>query len=232
MKIIFEDPITDNIVADSECLDLWEQDMSVPVVETEGGKYIDLAHYFVMPGAVGARLESDYLPEATKPTFDNSQIYLKTNYGVVQMSGQAYRRAKQGVGAFISWAERAFPDLVRRATDSIDRQLMGTGYGILAQVADASPSTTVTLENSFGVSSLTNAYLNFQPGMQLRYSPNVNASSPRALVATVLTTSPTGTAGTLTIDQLPTSAAQNDYIFPERRECHIRLRRWDGRRRN
>ena len=214
MKVIFEEPLTDNIVAYSEMLDCWEQDLAVPVMETDGGRYIDLAHYFQLPGAVGARLENDYMPEATPPKFDNSQIYLKTNYAVIQMSGTAYRRAKQGPGAFISWADRALPDVVRRMTDNIDRQLVGTGQGILARVTDASPSTTVTLGSAYGVSGLTNAYLLFQPGMQVRYSPNADASSPRALVATVNSYAPTGTAGTLTISQLPTSAAQNDYIFP------------------
>lgn len=215
LKIIFSEPLTDNIVADSETLDIFEQDMNVQTDETTGGQYIQLAHYFQLPGSVGARLESDYLPEAVPPQFDNSQIFLKRVYGTVQMSGEVYRRAKQGEGSFISWAERALPDLVRRVTNDIDRQLMGYGQAICARVGDASPSTTVNLLSAYGVANLTNANLLFSRGMQLRYSPNADASSPRAGVALVqksMQSSTTG-AGSLTISALPTGAAQNDYIF-------------------
>lgn len=213
MKIIFSEPLTDNIIADSELLDVFEQDMNVQTDETTGGQFIQLAHYFQLPGTVGARAEMDYLPEPVAPKFDNSQIFLKKNQATVQMSGEAYRRAKQGEGAFISWAERALPDLVRRLTNDIDRQLMGYGQGILARVADASPSTTVNLTAAYGVAGLTNANLLFLEGQTLRYSPNPDASSPRALVAQVTLTSNAGTAGQITINQLPTSAALNDYIF-------------------
>jgi len=215
MKIIFSEPVTDNVIADSELLDIFEQDISVPTEETTGGQFIQLAHYFRLPGSVGARLESDYIPVSNQPKFDNSFIFLKKNQAVIEMSGEAYRRAKQGEGAFLSWAERALPDVVRRLTNDIDRQLMGFGQGQLARVGDASPSTTVNLISPYGVASLTNANLLFIEGQTLRYSPNADASSPRALVATVTAVNSGGTfnAGQLTIDQLPTSAAQNDYIF-------------------
>lgn len=215
LKIIFSEPLTDNIVADSELLDIFEQDMNVQTDETTGGQFIQLAHYFQLPGTVGARAEGDYLPEPVPPKFDNSQIFLKKNQATVQMSGEAYRRAKQGEGAFISWAERALPDLVRRLTNDMDRQLMGYGQGVMGRVGDASPSTTVGLISAYGVAGLTNANLLFIEGQTLRYSPNPDASSPRALVGQVNTVTSGGAfgAGQLVLNQLPTSAAQNDYIF-------------------
>lgn len=212
MKIIF-DELTDNIVADSEGLDIYEQQMNVQTVESDGGRYISLSHYYQMPGSVGARLENDYIPEAGPPGFATSQIYMKKNMGTVQMSGEAYRRAKEGPGAFITWGKEALPSLVRRMTDNIDRQIFGYGQGIMARVSDASPSTTVLLTSVYGVSGLTQGYTLFNDGMTLRYGPNADASALRSGVATVKNVAKAGAAGTLTIDALPTSAAQNDYIF-------------------
>src|SRR5215469_5265910 len=79
MKIIFSEPLTDNIIVDSELLDIFEHDISIPTEETTGGQFIQLAHYFWLPGTVGARLETDYLPVATPPQFNNSFIFLKKN---------------------------------------------------------------------------------------------------------------------------------------------------------
>lgn len=46
LKLIFQEPLTENIIDDSELLEIFENDMNVRTDEESGGKYIQLAHYF------------------------------------------------------------------------------------------------------------------------------------------------------------------------------------------
>lgn len=173
MKVIFEEPISDNIVAESELLDIFEQDMNVRVNETTGGRYIELAHYFHLPAGVGARaLEGDYIPVPEGPTIRNSQVYLKKIEGTVEMSGDTMRRVRQGEGAFLDWADRALPDLVKRVSSELDRMLIGDGTGQLATVAaigaaDAAGNIPITIANAYGFTGYANPFLLFMENQRV-----------------------------------------------------------------
>lgn len=183
MKAIFQEPLTNSIVADSELLDLFEQDMNVQVNQTTGGRYIELAHYFSLPAGVGARsLENDYIPVPNGPVIKNSQIYLKKIEGVVQMTGDTMRRVRQGEGAFVTWARRHLPDLKERVDHELDRMLLGYGSGIRAQVNDADPDDgdfTIGIDNAFGVTGLEDAWLQFMENEFIVFGPNADGTSLR-----------------------------------------------------
>ncbi len=218
MKIIFEEPLTNSIVADSELMDLFEQDMNVKVNQTDGGRYIELAHYFVLPAGVGARaLEGDYIPVPNGPTIRNSHIYLKKIEGVVEMSGDAYRRVKQGQGAWLSWSQRALPDLVRRVDHELDRMLIGYGAGVRALVADADPDDadlTITIDSALGLAGLGNPVLQFMEGESIVFGPTADGANLRDSGASYVITDIDYDNLTLKLGTEPTAnVADNDFIF-------------------
>lgn len=226
MKIIFQEPLTNSIVSDSELLDIFEQDMNVEVNQTEGGRYIELAHYFQLPSGVGARqLEGDYIPVPHGPVIKNSQIYLKKIEGTVQMTGDTMRRVRQGEGAFVTWASRALPDLVERVDHELDRMLLGYGAGIRARVDDADPDDgdkTIGIDAAMGLTEggtpLEDAWLQFMEQEFIRFGPNADATSQRdsgqEYRITDVNPDGNGGTGTLELDQEPSAnVADNDYIF-------------------
>jgi hypothetical protein len=183
MKVIFEEPLTNSIVSDSELLDLFEQDMNVAVSTTTGGRYIELAHYFQLPAGVGARtLEGDYIPVPFGPVIQNSQIYLKKIEGTVEMTGDVMRRVREGEGAFTNWARRALPDLKERVDHEMDRMLLGYGSGVRARVNDADPDDgdkTITIDANMGVAGLEDEWLSFMEGESIVFAADAAAATLR-----------------------------------------------------
>jgi len=218
MKIIFNEPIFNNVVSDSELLDLFEEDNNVKTEETTGGRYIETAQYFQLPAGVGARKEGDYIPVAGAPLIKNARVYLKKVQGTVEMSGDVMRRVRSDRGAFLDWAERALPDLVTRLNNELDRMTLGYGAGIKARVNDASPDTTLQIDSAMGIAGLEDAFLQFLEGETIVFSvaadgsPLRSAGSSQSAKVESITQSATETI--LNIDALPTGVADNDYIFP------------------
>jgi hypothetical protein len=222
MKIIFEEPLTNSIVQDSDLMDLFEQDANVGVSQTMGGRYIELAHYFQLPAGVGARkLEGDYIPVPDGPVIRNSQIWLKKIEGVVQMTGDTMRRVRQGEGAFLNWAQRALPDLKDRVDHELDRMLIGFGAGIKARVNDADPDDadlTIGIDANYGVAGLEDAWLSFMEGERIIFAADAaaatirDASGPSGAAYQITDVNPA--ALTLELATEPSSnVADDDYIF-------------------
>src|SRR5262245_46838720 len=91
-KVLFEDPIVENIITDSELLDMFEGDFNVKQDETTGGRYIETAQMFRLPGGTGYRAEGDYIPVPNAGLVANGRIYLKKGMGTVEMSGDVMRK--------------------------------------------------------------------------------------------------------------------------------------------
>lgn len=211
MKTFYQEPVWQNLVTESELLDLFEVDADQQVFESNGGRWVELAHDMADGGGSGARKEGGYVPAATPPTYKNSKIFLKKNLMTTQMSSEAMRRVKQGPYAFLTWIEEDMKKRVRRHRHHIDRQAMGTGTGIIARVNQSSPSTSLVIDSAFGIASRSKSAYLVKEGDYLRLSANADGSSPRTGAAKV-----TGIDYdnlTITIDALPTAAADNDYIF-------------------
>lgn len=218
MKVIFEDSVFDNTVSDSELLDCFEQDDRVMVEETTGGRYIETAQYFQLPAGVRSVASGDYIPVPDGPVIKNSRVYLKKIQGVVEMLGDVMRRVRTNEGAFLDWGERALPDLVTRLDDTMDRQMLGWGSGVLARVdaSDSGAGTTLLIDRSFGVTGLTNAFLNFLEGKRVVFSSAVDGDPLREPgdPSASVTDAVAGTGyDTLTISRRPAGVVAGDYIF-------------------
>lgn len=210
MKIVSEDPISENLVTESEVMDLYERDMNIPIKETEGGRYIELAHYFADGGGFGFRDEDSYVPVSTPPLIKNSQVFLKKAHMVVDMSGQAMRRVKKGNAAFLSWAKVALPNAVRRFRHHMDVALLGSGTGLYARVNAGTPATNLVVDSAFGVTGLSGVTKLFQSNDLIRAAAGATGSTLR--VGTMRVLGITSATNVLTVDALSTALADDDYI--------------------
>lgn len=179
MKVIFEDPVHVQVVEDSEFLDFIEQDVNVKYETTTGGRYVELSHEFRLGGAAGMRSEGDYIPQSGKPKFKNSRIKLRKAQGIVEMTGDVMRRVKNDEGAFLDYMERSLPNCVTRLLNSLDRQWIGTGFGIKARVATKG-ADYITVEDSLGVDGYTEAWKQFLEGDHIVFGTDATGATLRA----------------------------------------------------
>ncbi|MDH3478933.1 MAG: hypothetical protein OEO20_11570, partial [Gemmatimonadota bacterium] len=183
LKIIFSDPLINNIVEDSEFMDIFKVDMNVQADDTTGGRYIEMGHYFRLPAGVGARAENEYIPVPDDPRFENSRLFLRKLQGTVEMTGDTMRRVRSDEGAFLNYMERALPDLVTRLVNEIDRMYVSDGSGVKARIASISGSGgvyTVVVNRTYGVDGFTGAHLQFLEGERIVADPAADGQSIRA----------------------------------------------------
>jgi len=215
MKIFFTDPIVENFVTDTEIMDLFEADGNVQVEQTTGGRYIETAQYFVLPGAVGSRAAGDYIPVPEGPVIRNSKVYLKKHFGVLQMTGDVMERVKGNLGAYMDYMDRAMPDLLERFNDDIDRQLLGYGNGALARVNGAPGGTSFVVDSAFGVTGWTDPWANFLEHKRVVFSADADGDPLRNAGSgqSALVTDVDPDTLTVKVDGVPTGTLDNDFIF-------------------
>ena len=179
MKILFEDTIVNNVVTDSELVDLFEEAGGIKTDPTTGGRYIETAQLFNLPAGVGARLEGGYIPVPRGPKIVNGRIDLKKVMGSVEITGEVLKKVRTNRGAFIDWGEQQMPKLVERLTNELDRMLLGYGLGVKARVA-AINGNTLTVDRAFGVDGFGGALFQFLAGETIRAAPDVSGTGIRA----------------------------------------------------
>ena len=182
LKIVFNEPFFDNVVADSEFGDAFEEGGGIKYDETTGGRYVENLHELAWPAGVGARLEDDYIPVAQAAEYANSQVFLKRIMGTIQMSSAVMDRVRTNEGAYLDYMERALPLLQKRVTSERDRMLIGWGYAVKAQVDTISSYNTpvagqfqVVVNNAMGVSGYTDAALQFLRGETSVFTASLSA---------------------------------------------------------
>lgn len=185
LKIVFNEPFFDNVVADSEFGDVFEEGGGIKYDETTGGRYVENLHELAWPAGVGARLEDDYIPQADPAEYANSRVYLKRVMGTIQMSSAVMDRVRTHEGAYLDYMERALPLLQKRVTSERDRMLLGWGYAVKARVESISAYNTpiagqfqVVVDRSMGVTGYSDAIMQF-----LRGERNVFTGSLAAAIA-------------------------------------------------
>jgi hypothetical protein len=182
MKVIFQDPIITNVVEDSEFLKFIQQDANVSYHQTTGGRYVELSHDFRKGGSVGARSEGDYIPVANKPVFKNSKIKLRKIQGSIEMTGDVMRRVRQDEGAFLNYMERALPDAIVRLVNSLDRQYIGTGFGVKSRVLSkgaggSAAANYIVVDRALGVTGYSDAWKQYLEGDSIVFSASVAGTS-------------------------------------------------------
>jgi hypothetical protein len=229
LKVIFASTLHNDIVADSELMDIFKTEMNIKQEETTGGRYVEQGHFWTLPAGAGWRLDDEYIPEAVSAEFKNSRIFLKKFMIVLQMSGDTMRRVRTDEGAFLDYMEKAKPAIVERANQELDSAYIGFGSGIKARVGaggvtdNADGTMTFEVTDHSGVSGYTDAWLQFLEGEQVVFSSTSAATALRnpgstqaAKVVDIDEDAGANGLGTVTVSAaagLIAVVAAGDYIF-------------------
>ena len=179
LQITYAEPVVNQIIQDSDWLDMIESDSNVQEDEM-GAKYVETSHYMRIGGSVGSRLEDEYLVESLPASFINSRIYLKKITATIDMTGDVMRRMKRGQGSWVDYADRAMTDLAERTRDHMDRIALLYGYGVRAQL-NGTPTLVstgiydITLKNWGGIAGATNPWLLFNENDSLNFASSLTA---------------------------------------------------------
>jgi hypothetical protein len=114
------------------------------------GKRVTIPVQTAFTESVGARKANDYsLPTAGRNLFDQAYIYMKRNYGRIQVDGFSIESA-QGKGGWVDIVSSETKGVSNAFAMDIDRQCMGRGDGVIGHVASVS-TTAVTVDNPLGI---------------------------------------------------------------------------------
>jgi hypothetical protein len=184
MKVIFGKTAHKDIVDDHEFSSLFEAEMNIKSEDSTGGRYIEQAHWKVLPAGAGFRADGEYLPEAAPAVFMNSRLYLRKMLFTLQMSGDTMRRVQSDEGAFLDYAEQARPALIERVNNQRDLAYIGTGSGIKARIGSSVTDNhdgtyTFTVEHHSGVTGYTDAWLAFLEGENIVFASTAGFTALR-----------------------------------------------------
>lgn len=127
------------------------------------GKQVTIPVQTAFTEAVGARVANNYtLPTADKNSYDQAYIYMKRNYGRIQVDGFSIESSK-GKGGWVDIVTAETKGASNAFAIDIDRQSLGRGDAVLGHVASTS-SATITVDNPFGITEASTARL-FRAGM-------------------------------------------------------------------
>ncbi|HEV7535239.1 MAG TPA: hypothetical protein VGP90_06365, partial [Acidimicrobiia bacterium] len=86
---------------------------------------------------VGARNEGETLPAAGQQGYAEERIWLKYNYGRIQLTGPVIRSMGSDKGSFTRALQSETEGVTRDLRKDVNRQLFGTSDGKIAQAASA-----------------------------------------------------------------------------------------------
>ncbi len=177
LQITYAEPFVNQVIQDSDFLDLIEQDPNVKE-DDSGAKYVETSHYNKQAGSVGWRLEDEYLTESLPAEFLNSRIYLKKATLFLEMTGDTMRRMRKGNGSWVDFADQALEDLASKTRDSMDRSALLYGWNIRAQVQAVPVLVTtgvydIAIKNWGGISGAANPWLLFAENDSLTFASSL-----------------------------------------------------------
>lgn len=136
---------------------------------------------------VGARRESEILPDPIAGKYDQGLIKPKYIYGTLRLTGPAIEAAKGDIAAFVDGLSDAVDDIYQSLIRDMNRQACGDGFGLLGTLSAASDALTtsgatwtITCSNDLGVRRLI-------PGMVVDFyqTTAIDQSSVASRVSTV-----------------------------------------------
>jgi len=175
------------------------------------GKRIVIPVQTAFTEAVGARTANDYtLPTAQRNTYDQAYIYMKRNYGRIQVDGFSIESAK-GKGGWVDIVTAETKGVSNAFAIDVDRQSMGRGTGVIGLVASVS-TADVTVDDPYGIASLGSGFHLFRAGMVLdgwdvSETPDVKDINSSAISSI--------SGNVLTMDTDCSALADGDYLTRE-----------------
>ena len=136
---------------------------------------------------IGARRESEVLPDPLAGKYDQGKITPKYIYGALRLTGPAIEAAKGDVSAFVDGLSDAVDDIYQSLISDLNRQACGDGFGLLGTLSAVSDTLTtstttwtITLDNDLGCARLV-------PGMVVDFFEGtaIDQSSAASRIASV-----------------------------------------------
>lgn len=136
---------------------------------------------------VGARRESEILPDPLAGKYDQGLILPKYIYGSLKLTGPAIEAAKGDAAAFVDGMTDSVNDIYQSLVRDLNRQSCGDGFGLLGTLSAASDvlttsatTWTITCNNDMGVRRLI-------PGMVVDFFDGtaIDQSSVASRISTV-----------------------------------------------
>ena len=177
-----------------------------------GGRYVEYPLLVGRNWGSGWGTELGNLPTAGREQYTNTKIFMRYQYGRIQLSAQVMKASQGSRNAFEPAMEQAMRGIVNTMSSERGRAIMGDGRGIMCLVNETTPSgnTTVVVDSPGGFAGADNGARFVNPGMVIGF---VNPTTG-ALRASNRTVQSVATAGTsFVVDSAPAAAtADNDYI--------------------
>jgi hypothetical protein len=156
-------------------------------------------------GGIGARAEGEVLPAAGQQGYAEERIWLKYNYGRIQLSGPVMRSMGSDKGSFTRALQSETEGVTRDLRKDVNRQLFGTSDGVIAAALSAA-GQVVTLAATTSPTQLRQLTV----GMQIDIG---TVASPQLRLAGGTITAVNTTAKTITVTGTVGVVAATDRIF-------------------
>lgn len=135
---------------------------------------------------VGARSESQLLPDPLVGKFDKGRISPKYMYGVLRLTGPSIEASKGNTAAFVETLSDSVTDIYESLVSDMNRQTWGDGFGLLGTLSttsgtlSTSTTWTGTYDNDRGVQYM-------EPGMVVDHyeSTAIDQSSVASRISSI-----------------------------------------------
>jgi hypothetical protein len=157
LKIVYGKGITNQFVDEKTTYNLFPKSERKPK-----GLGYEFAIRYARAQGIGARRESEVLPDPLAGKYDKGQIKPKYVYGVLRMTGPAIEAAKGDIAAFVDGLADSVADIYDALIVDLNRQACADGFGLLGTLSLASDAVTtsgtttwtVTMNNDLSVQRL------------------------------------------------------------------------------
>ena len=120
------------------------------------GNFARITLQKAMHPSVGAKPEGKPLPNKSYTRLETTDVYMKQNYGRIEISGPVMRASRDNRGAAMKALEVETEAVTKAMRNDINRQLAcGNGTGVLALDNGGSQTTTWTLDSLLGIAFTT-----------------------------------------------------------------------------
>lgn len=134
----------DNILSD--LIDVNEKDIS--------GKDAKIECHYGRSTGTGARKDGGALPDGDYQKFKMATVPMKYQYGRVVFSGPTIAATRDEKGAYARVVDTEITGIVQDLQKEVNRQLWGTGYGIIGRWRTTEGNTSYTLQKKYRSNSV------------------------------------------------------------------------------
>lgn len=200
LKEVYETQLQDQLQSETLTIQRIEK-TSEGVTEEVGGKYVTFPIRIKRNHGIGARNESEALPQARTQGYLPARVKLTYQYGTIELTGQVFELADRNFQAFASALQQEIDGLKQGLSKDTNRQMYGTSSGKLATANAVGTTTTLVCSNAEAiylevgmyVDVYTNADVIRNTGMEIlsvvKDTPGAGSTTVTFVVAAVATAS-------------------------------------------